>query len=95
MDPQVKSTLTSILMLGAGAVATWAANKGIIPNGDQPVLTNELVTVAFGLIAAGIAWYKARSQSQTALIAAVNNANNGVKVVDAKVIAPTVTAPTK
>lgn len=83
MDPELQSILSSVALSAATAVAAWAASKGVIPNGDQPVLANQLVTVGFGAVAAAIAWYKKRQMSQAAMITAVNAAQNGVKVVAA------------
>jgi len=81
MDPQVKSFLTSIVLAGATALAGQAATAGLIPGADQATFANDLVAIFFGAIAAGAAWYKARQHTPTAQIAAVNNADNGVKVV--------------
>ena len=93
MDPQTKSILTSIALAGATSIAGYAASKGLIPSGDQSVLANDLVTLVSGLVAAGLAWYKSRQHTQTALIAAVNNADNGVKVVSNASPGPAVDAP--
>lgn len=93
MDPQLKSICTSILLAAATAIAAWAAGHGIIPGSQQGDFANMLVTVAFGLGAAGIAWYKKRQQSQEVLIKAVNAADNGVKVVADTAPAPVVNAP--
>lgn len=95
MDPQVKSILTSIAMAASTSVAAWAVGHGIIPGAEATDFSNLLVTVVFGLITAGLAEYKRRQATPTAQIAAVNAANNGVKVVSATVPAPTVTEPLK
>ena len=95
MDPQLKSILTSVLLGISTGVAGWAANRGLIPNGDQSVIANDLVTAVSGGIAAVLAWYKTRQVSQPAMIQAVNAADNGVKVVASTSTAPIVTAPLK
>ena len=95
MDPQLKSILTSVALAASTSVAAWAAQKGLIPSGDQSVIANDLVTAAFGAIAAGLAWYKARQQSPAAQIKAVNSADNGVKVVAASAPVPQVNEPLK
>ena len=83
MDPQVKSILTSVAMAIATAVAGWAASHGLIPSGDQSVIANDIVTAVAGLVAAGLAWYKARQVSPKAVIQQVQAQDNGVKVVPA------------
>lgn len=95
MDPQLKSVLTSILMTVSGSAATWAVGVGIIPGSDQASLANIIVSVALYLITAALAWYKSRQVTQTAMIQAVNSADNGVKVVSEKTSAPTVSTPLK
>jgi hypothetical protein len=93
MDPQIKSILTSVVMSIAMAATGWAVNQGVIPSADQSVIANDLV-VAVGVVVTGlVGWYKARQQSQTALIKAVNTAPNGVKVVAAVSTSPQVNAP--
>lgn len=95
MDPQTKSVLTSVAMTGAAALATWAVGHGFVSAQDQTALVDILVTVAGAVATAGLGWYKARGQSPKALIQAVNAADNGVKVVDAKASAPAVNEPKK
>lgn len=95
MDPQLKSVLTSAGMLAAGGVATWAASHGFVGQDDEANLTNALVTVGSAAIAGAFAWWKARSNSQPALIKAVNQSDNGVKVVASSAPAPQVNAPLK
>ena len=95
MDPQLKSILTSLGMAAATSIAAWAASKGFVPSGDQSTFANDLVMIGSGGIAAGLAWYKTRSHTQTAAIKAVNEADNGVKVVASNAPAPMVTAPLK
>lgn len=95
MDPEVKSIVSSVALSGATSIAVWAAGHGIVPASDESNLANTLVTVAFGLGALAIGWYKKRQMSQTAMIAAVNNADNGVKVVAETTPAPKVDAPMK
>ena len=93
MDPQLSSVLTSIALAAATSVAAYFASKGLIPSADQSVFANQLVTLGAGLVMALIGWYKARQLSQTSMIAAVNNADNGLKVVASTVQAPTATIP--
>jgi len=84
MDPQVKSLLTSLGLSAATALSAWAVSKGLIPGADQASFANDLVALASGLVAIGLAWWKARQLSQPAMVQAVNQADNGVKVVSAK-----------
>ncbi len=95
MDPQVNSILTSIGLAVASSVAAYAASKGLIPSADQNTIANDLVTLGGGLAAAGLAWYKARQNSQKAMINKINAADNGVKVVSEKAPAPSVDGPLK
>ena len=98
MDPQLKSILTTVAAMVATSIASWAAKSSLIPTGDQSVVANALVTVAFGAIAAGIGWYKTRSHTPDAQIAAINDPPNGLKVVKndaANAAVPMVTAPLK
>lgn len=81
MDPQLKSVLTSIGLAGATALASWFASKGLISSADQSTFANDMATIAAGAAAAALTWYKTRSHTPTAQIAAVNKADNGVKVV--------------
>jgi hypothetical protein len=98
MNPQAKSILTSVLMGLATSVATWAATVGIIPSSQESTIANALVAGLLYLIAGVLVWYKQRSHNQTNLIAAVNNADNGLKVVvndAASAQIPPVAAPVK
>ena len=95
MDPKLKSVLTSVALAAATSIATWAASKGLIPSADQSTFANDLVTAAFAGLAALIARYETRSHTPTALIAAVNNADNGVKVVSEQSDAVRVSTPLK
>lgn len=95
MDPQIKSVLTSFALTGATFVATWAVGHGFVAAQDQTALVDILVSVSGGVAWAFFVWFKARGQSPTALIQAVNAADNGVKVVDAKASAPAVNEPKK
>lgn len=75
-----------------------AVTKGVISSGDGATLATALVTITGVLITSGVGWYKARQVAPAALIAAVNAAKNGVRVIDASVpeaIAPTVDKPLK
>lgn len=95
MDPQIKSILTSVALAAASSVAAWAASKGLIPSADQSSFANDVVTLLFGGLAAFLAWYKTRSHTPTAQIAAVNQADNGVKVVPATAVTPSIDKPLK
>ena len=95
MDPMLKSVLTTIATGLATSVATWAAAVGIIPTSAESTVVNSLVSLAFYLIAVALVWYKALDHTKTAQIAAVNNADNGVKVVAGTASAVTVTEPLK
>lgn len=90
MDPQTKSILTSVGMSVAMAATGWAVSKGVIPSGDQPVIANALVATAGAILTALMAWYKARIVSPKAMITAINDAPNGVKVVAESANAPKV-----
>ena len=95
MDPQVNSLLTTIVGYVATGCATWATGVGIVPGVDKASLVNIITAVILWAIAAGIAEYKRRTQTQPALIAAVNNSDNGVKVVAKTAQAIQVDAPLK
>lgn len=95
MDPQLKSILTSILLAIATSATTWGVAHGLVPAADQNVIANDIVTFIFGAVSALLAWYKTRQHTPTAQIAAVNDADNGVKVVPATSPAPTVKEPLK
>jgi hypothetical protein len=98
MDPQLKSTLTTILAAVLGGAGVWAVKVGVVPVSDQANFVNMLVTVVIGGAGAVLTWYKARQLSAIAVIAAVNNTDNGLKVVAASAAnAPTrvETAPLK
>jgi len=81
LDPQLKSVITSVLMLGAGAIATWFAKSGIISANDIPAFTAWLVAAMGTFGAFVILWWKARANSQAAMMKAINAAPNGASVV--------------
>ena len=95
MDPQLKSILTTIAGYLATGVAAWAASKGLIPSADQSSFANDVVMIGAGAVAAGVAWYKTRAHTPTAQIAAVNTADNGVKVVPSTAMVQSVDHPLK
>ena len=95
MDPQLKSFLTSAGIFVATSAASWAVTAGIVPSGQESTIINALVAFGGYVIAAVLAWLKTRSHTQTAMIAAVNAADNGVKVVDIHAAAPQVDSPLK
>jgi len=93
MDPQLKSILTTVIGYAATGFATWASTVGIIPAADDGSFANILVSAALWSIAAAIAWYKTRAHTPSAQIAAVNNADNGAKVVAESIPGPRINAP--
>ena len=95
MDPQLKSILTTIAGYAATGIAAWAASKGLISSADQSSFANDIVVLAAGTVAAGVAWYKARTHTPAAQIAAVNDADNGVKVVSSTAPVQSVDHPLK
>lgn len=83
MNPQITSVLTSILMSAATAATAWGVAHGVVPNADQNMIANDLVTAAFAVITGLLGWYKARQASPQAQVTAINaDKTNGVKVVD-------------
>jgi hypothetical protein len=76
---QVLGILRSILAAAGG----WAVGKGYIDSDTATALAGAIVTIAI----AGWSFY---TNSKSAMIKSVNNADNGVKVVDANAPAPTV-----
>ena len=93
MNPQVQSVLTTIIGYMATALATWASTVGAISGSDTASFANIVTSIALWGFAAGVAWYKQRAHSPTAQIAAVNDADNGAKVVAESADAPRITAP--
>ena len=81
MDTPLKSLLTSFAIVVATSAAAWGVAHGLIPSADQSVVANDLVFAASAIVTAGIAWLKARAHTKDAQIAAVNNRDNGVKVI--------------
>jgi predicted phage tail protein len=95
MDPQLKSILTTIVGSVAAAVAASAATHGWINTSQTSAFTDILVTVAGALVTAGVGWYKARQNTQKAMIQNINAADNGVKVVSAEAPVQAVNVPLK
>lgn len=96
MDPQLKSIISTVGVWLAGAIASWAASKGFITADQSAQVGNALITLGGVVVAAGLAWWKARQHTQQAMITAVNKADNGVKVVaSASTGAPEVNHPLK
>jgi len=81
MDPQLKSVLTTLAATISAAVAGAAATHGVIHADQQAAFADIITTIAGTAVTALIGWYKARQNSQTSMIRAVNAADNGVKVV--------------
>lgn len=97
-DPQLNSAFTSILLALATGAAGWFVHQGFIPDADQSVIVSVIVAIVSLVAAVAIGWYKTHKVSPTALIKAVNDGDNGVRVVSALAAtstAPTVTAPLK
>jgi len=95
MDAQTKSIVSSIVLMLATSAATWLASHGLIPSGDVASIANDIVFCVFALGSLALLWYKKQQHTPAAQIAAVNAADNGVKVVAASVPAAIVNAPLK
>ena len=96
MDPQLFSILTSAGQVMSTAIATAAATHGIIPAdaGSQASLANAVLTIGGFAVTAGLAWWKTRKVTPTAMIQQVNgDKTNGVKVVKDTSAAVQVNAP--
>lgn len=102
MNSVIQSVLTSIAMNLAVSITTWAIAKGIVPASDASNVENYLVAAISLGVAAALGWWKARRATKAAMIAtlgqpamikAVNDAPNGVKVVAASSMAVKVDAP--
>ena len=101
---QVAAAGRHALTFAMGALSA-AATLHVISSGDATTLANSLNQISTGVteIAAGVApivaivsaWYAAWSASRKSQIAAINNSDNGVKVVAETVQAPKVNAPLK
>lgn len=84
MDPVLRSTITTVMTYALGAAGAWAVAKGYLTKDEASSLTPDLIGAGTILIGGLLAWYKASQHTQKALIAAVNGADNGVKVVAEK-----------
>lgn len=93
MNPIVQSILTTVGASAAATIATWAVGVGIIPQSSSSSVENALLGLGLYAVAGALTWLKTLSHTQVAQIAAVNAANNGVKVVAATVAAPVAEAP--
>ncbi len=89
MDPQAKSAVTTLVGYLAASLATWAG----VSAADGATFGNVTSTVVLWIAASVIAWYKTRSHTPVAQIAAVNDAPNGAKVVAETANAPRISAP--
>lgn len=87
------SALTSAVMMLCGLAATWLVQKGVGEAGQQAEIGNLLGGGVLAAITGAIGWYKARTHTEAAVIAVVNDKIEGVKVVAADVPARTVTVP--
>ncbi len=71
-------------MVVASGAATWAVTKGIIPADQQGAFANYIIAFGGYAVTAGLGWWKARRNTQEALIKTVNASPNGVIVVATK-----------
>ena len=92
MDPVLKSALTSLFVAVCGGALTAL---GITSAQSQSTIGEALIGAV--VLGAGtlVGWWKTRMHTPTAQIAAVNSADNGVKVVADTAPSPMVTAPLK
>lgn len=95
MDPQLKSILTSVGMTLSTSIAAWAATHGIIHSADQSAFADIIVSASGAAVTAALGWYKTHQHTPTAQIEAVNDADNGVKVVPATAPVVQVNSPLK
>ena len=93
MDPISKSTITSILMVLAGNLATLGVTNGVIPGADKDSAANVMVDLVLWIITVAIGWYKKQQHTPQAQIDAINLPNNGLKVVKENEAVPAVTKP--
>ena len=90
MDPVLKSALTSMFVAVCGGILTTI---GITTTQGQATVADAVIgalTLGVGTL---VGWWKTRTHTQEAVIAAVNSTNNGVKVVAEGSPSPMVTAP--
>lgn len=87
------SALTSTVMMICGIAATWLVKNGFGDVEQQAQIVNIMGGIALGGITGAIGWYKARTHTEAAVIAVVNDKIEGVKVVAADVPARTVKVP--
>ena len=95
MDPQLKSILSSIFMSTATLIATVGVTDGIIPGSQRDSAANIIVSLMLYGVSAGLALYKKAQHSPQALIDAINEPPNGLKVVAVGEDVAAVTAPLK
>jgi hypothetical protein len=95
LNPMVRNAITSVLLVGASWAAAWAYAHGLISQADEPTVINDLVGAGGLLLMALFGWLQAHSVSQTSMIKAVNDGDNGVKVVADTAAAAQVNAPLK
>jgi hypothetical protein len=96
MNPALLSLLTTLLTSGATSIATWLVTKGFLQASDESTFVTSLVSLGVTLAGfAAVAIWKMLQHTKVAQIAAVNDAKNGVKVVDENDPAPKVTEPLK
>lgn len=99
MDPQIKSILTSIIAVAAGGAATWGVDRGLVPAMDKTQVSDAIGYAILTLLTGGLSvftvWLKSRTHTPTAQIAAVNEGDNGVKVVAATAPVNSVDKPLK
>lgn len=90
MDPELKSTLTTIFVAICGGGLTAI---GITSAHDQMTVANAIIGVVVLGAGAAVTWWKKKQHTPQAQIAAVNDAPNGLKVVKETVTAPKETEP--
>jgi hypothetical protein len=84
LPPPIKSLATSSLLIVAVKGADWLAATGVIAKSDETSVEGYIVTGIGTAIMLAIMVWKAYSQRRSALMKAVNVANNGAVVVPAE-----------
>ena len=96
MNPQLLSLLTTLVTSACTSLAAWLVAHGALQASDQATFITSLTAVILSLIgAAAVAVWKMLQHTKAAQIAAVNRADNGVKVVASAAPAPQVETPLK
>jgi hypothetical protein len=98
MNTTTTSVIGSLGLALAGMIVGWLASHNIIPAADVSADTALIGSIVVGAIGAGIVWFKRNMATPAAQITAVNQTDNGVKVVansPANAAIPVVKAPLK